>query len=317
MLVDHDPGDTWSDLLVPENPIKEAHDCGDGVSFETYSRQGDGVKRGHPDYILSGGDLMEFDRCPHRWVMGYRDDATNATEWGSLIDCLLMDSDSLEERFALVPDTYKSEKGEEKPWSFNATVCKEWRKQQGGKQEVKSAELERAREAVQHILDDEQLAAVFRDSRRQVMLTGFYDDSETGVRVPLRCLIDLVPPGQYIADLKTCNCAHPAAWRKHVHQFGYHVQAARHLDLWNAAHNDTRRDFRHIIQESFKPYEVAKRFLSAEYLSLGRDRYVRALKRYSKCIKTGEWPGYDDPGPHDMVVDGFLATSPESWMVGV
>ena len=80
MIVDFDPSDNWADLLSPENPIKEAHDCGDGVTFDVYSRQTPGVGRGHPDYVMSGSDLAEFDRCPHRWLVGFRDDETRSTE---------------------------------------------------------------------------------------------------------------------------------------------------------------------------------------------------------------------------------------------
>lgn len=340
-LIDHDPSDNWGDLLAVENPIKEAHDCGDSIPFEVYSRQPDGVTRGHPDYILSGSDLSEFDRCPHRWFVGYRDDETRATEWGQLIDCLLMAPEEFADRFAVAPETYPSTVMEcpscksqtdskscrkckcdrvaveiQKPWDFGSTFCHEWREQAGGKQIVKTALLNNAKEAAHLLKDDEQIAEVVSSSRKQVMLTGFYDDVETGLRIPLRCLIDMAPPAKFLADLKTSNSAHPRAWAKHVHQFGYHSQAARHLDLWNAAHGERRNEFRHFVQESFAPFESAKYSLDPGFISIGRDSYVRAVKRYAQCVKTGHWPRYDESTDRNaLIVDGHLVISPEAWMV--
>jgi hypothetical protein len=340
-LIDYAPEDNWSDLLSTKNPITEAHDCGDNISFEVYSRQAEGVKRGHPDYVLSGSDLNEFDRCPHRWLVGFRDDATNATEWGQVIDCLLMTPEDFANRFAVAPETYAATVMEcptcksrtdaktcrkckcdrvpvqiQKEWDFGATVCQEWREQQGGKQIVKTATLRKAENAIRELQGDSQIHGLILSSRKQVMITGFYDDEETGLRIPLRCLIDLAPPSKFLADLKTCNCAHPKQWARHVHQFGYHTQAARHLDLWNAAHGEKRNEFRHYIQESFEPFEVGKRILSSEFLRLGRMTYVRALKRYARCVKEQRFPGYDETNnPSDLVIDEHLVTSPEAWMV--
>jgi hypothetical protein len=312
-----DPNDWISDLLVVENPIKEAHDCGDGVTYETYARQAVGVTRGHPDFVMSGGDLSEFASCPHRWRMGYRDGETLSTEWGSLIDCILLDPNSFDRRFAVRPETYTNEKKEVKEWNGNANVCRAWKEQQNGKQIIKPDDLSVAHDAVRILRADNQIAETVDNSRKQVMLTGFYDDVDTGLRIPLRALIDLVPAdSKFIADLKTCTSAAPRAWKTHVHTYGYHQQAARHLDLWNAAHGDTRNEFRHIIQESYPPFEIAKRMLAAEFLSLGRYQYVKALKRYAKSLKTDSWEGYDAPQSNaDLVIDGHLVVSPESWMV--
>lgn len=317
-LTDYDPADNWKDLTTPENPIKEARDCGDNISFEVYSRQHEGVKRGHPDYVMTGGALREFDRCPHRWINGYREDATTFTEWGSLVDCLAMSPDEFKKRFIVVPETYQNEKGEEREWNFNANVCKAWRRANAGKQEVKTGLLGDAQWAATLLQKDEHIGPILKASRKQVMITGFYDDKETGLRIPLKCLIDLVPPSDFLADLKTCTNAEKRAWARHVHQFGYHEQSARHLDLWNAAHNDTRQEFRHYIQESFEPFEIGKRILDPGFISIGRDSYVRALKRYALCLKDNEWPGYDSKTHNgDIVIDGHLVTSPEAWMVAV
>lgn len=312
-------GTDWiADLLVVENPIKYAHDCGDGVSFETYSRQAQGVTRGHPEFVMDGKDLKNFTHCPHRWRAGHNDDdETPSTDWGQLLDCLLITPRAFESRFAVRPETYTNEKKEVKPWNGNSNVCKEWLNQHEGMEIVKSDDVLRASSAAKLIMADEQYSVVIPASRRQVMLTGFYDDVETGLRIPIKSLLDLVPPEKYLVDLKTSKDAHPRSWKQQVWKYRLHVQAARHLDLWNAAHKDTRNEFRHIVQESFEPFEIGKRMLSAEFISHGRYSYVKALKRYAKALKTDTWDGYDSPDNNsDIVIDGHLVVSPEAWMIG-
>lgn len=306
------------------NPISSAVFVGESVPVEQYLGQPNGAKRGDANYVMSGSELMEFDNCARRWKAGYKEDSTSATDYGSLLDCLLMDGPkAVFERFLVLPETYSSKDGE-KPWTFAATACKEWRKEHnpdGKRTEVKAVTWGIAQTAAERLLSDPQLKEMFASSRKQVMLSGVYVDSETGVRVPVKSLLDLVPPYSppevgYLVDLKTTNNAHPRAWKKHVFQFHYHVQAARHLDLWNAATGEQRNDFRHILQESIHPFEVAKRFLSSEFIALGRQRYVQALKRYAKALSTGIWEGYDvQESNSDMIIDGFLMVSPEPWMV--
>lgn len=309
------------DIMLSANPITDAVVVGDGVSVERYLEQPKGVKRGDPGYVMSGSDLMEFDNCPHRWRAGYEEEGTKETEYGALLDCLLMDGvKAVFERFIILPETYTSKDGDEKPWTFAATVCKEWRKEHNplGKTEIKSQLWGIAKTAADRLLSDPQLAELFATSRKQVMLTGIYHDKETGIRVPVKSLLDLVPPAPlgYLVDLKTCNSAHPRAWKKQVFNYSYHVQSARHLDLWNAATGEQRNEFRHVLQESVHPFEVAKRFLSSEFVALGRQKYVGALKRYAQCLSTGVFPGYDEAeSSADMVIDGWLMCSPEAWMV--
>lgn len=310
--------DHLDSIMLGPNPISDAKVIGDGISKDQYLEQPKGAKRGSPDYVLSGSDLMSFAECPHRWVNGYQEEGTAATEWGSLVDSFLMDRGSISERYIILPATYTNDKGEQKSWNWNANVCKAWRAENnacGLKEEVKNEVFFSAKGAAELILSDPQLAELFANSRKQVMLTGVYVDKETGIRVPVKSLLDLVPPADFLADFKTSNNAHPKAWARSVFQFNYHVQSSRHLDLWNAASGETRNDFRHIIQESFQPFEIGKRILSSEFIALGRSTYTKALKRYAKCLASGLWPNYEEEDGIRMVIDGYSVTEPDAWMI--
>lgn len=320
--------DHLDDILLAPNPITDAKIVGDGIAGETYMAQADGAKRGQPNYVMSGSDLAEFSNCPKRWFDGYADGESTATEWGSVLDCLLMDGiDAVLNRFCMLPEKYPSKDGD-KDWTFAATYCKDWRKEHNpgcAKTEIKAKIWAEVQNAAHVIFDQPELKELFASSRKQVMITGIFDDKETGIRVPVKSLLDLVPPVEagYLVDFKTTRNAHPRAWKKDVAVYGYHCQAARHLDLWNAATGEQRNDFRHILQESYEPFQTAKRFLSSEFLAIGRREYIGALKRYASCLKASElglagaWPDYDQPvgANNEIVIDGWLMVAPEAWMI--
>lgn len=105
-----------------KNPLVNAKIVGAGISNEVYRRQD--AKRGDLEFVMSRGELCEFARCPHRWINGYKEDDTESTEWGTLIDCLAMTPKSFNDCFAVTPATYPGSKpGEEKPWNWNANQC--------------------------------------------------------------------------------------------------------------------------------------------------------------------------------------------------
>jgi hypothetical protein len=311
------------------NVFTNAKIVGDGIDYAEYSKQF--FIRGQAGYVMSRTDLVEFDFCPARWKNGYRDEGSSFTEWGQLMDCLVLTPDEFTSRVAVCPSKYMGSKGEEKPWTFQSPSCRKWREifEAMGKQVVTSEKAEQADKATEILREDEDILFMLENSLHQVFVTAEYRDAETGIVVPVKALIDIVPTPQRLgidyatnsafrdslADFKTCSNAHPRSWAKHVFDYDLHTQAALYLDLYNAATGEQRDEFRHILQESFKPWQIGKRILSNEFVSLGRSKYQRILKSYCQCLKSNNWPGYDEPGSHDVVIDGWKVTEPIDWML--
>lgn len=300
------------DLLVVPNVFTAASLAGTNRQRDYFVQQ---FRRGDAQYVMSRSDLCNFNTCPARWKNGHQEDGSESTKWGDLIDCMVLSPDEYVRRYAVKPEHYEAPSGVRKKWRGNAAACQKWESEHGGMEMLSHALAARASEAVAALDADEQVKDLVRVSHRQVMVTGSYVDAETSVTVPVKGLIDLVPPTDFLVDLKTCGSASPRSWEKAVFDYNYYVQAAFYLDLYNAATGEKRNEFRHILQESYAPWQVAKRILSSEFVSLGREKYQRILKRYAKCLKSGEWPDYDEPGPHDLAIDGWLVTSPKDWMV--
>lgn len=307
--------------MTSRNPFQNGKIIGANTLPADYFKQEH--HRGHPQFIMSRGELMKFDECPSRWIKGIESDDTKSTEWGTLIDTLALQPSEFDRRYAVAPKTYPAtpkKKGGaiiNKPWNRGATYCEQWEAQQGGRTILKASELEEAAEAITCLSDDSEICGLMKGAARQVMATADYRDDATGLMIPFKILADVVPVGGYaqiLADLKTCANASPNAWAKAVFDYGYHWQAACYLDVWNVAGKGERIDFFHILQENFKPYQTAKRLLTSEFVELGRSKYQMAIARYCRCLDSLTWPDYDTEAKAHW--RGWAFAEPEAWMVG-
>ena len=279
--------------------------------------------------ILSRGDLCEISTCPARWQKGYQepDRRVPAVEFGSLFDCLLLQPERFDEYYMTAPTEYTNSKKQVVPWTWKSSTCRDWREEQEFKGFLvcSDEDLLDAAAAVKALREHpdlgKQTCRLLKQSQHQVFVISEYHDENTGLVVPVKCLTDIVPDvsdgefGKSLFDLKTARSAHPAAWTKAVFEGDYHVQAAINLDCHNAIAGSDRCDFRHLIVENFAPWEPARRFITQEFITLGRLKYLKALQTYCQCVESGRWPTYHDPAAM-VLLDGYEATSPLPWMVG-
>ncbi len=280
-------------------------------------------KRGQPGFVMSRSELTTFAACPSKWIRGWRSEDTESTEWGSLIDCLVLQPDTFKADFAIKPETYRSDEGE-KPWNGNSKVCKQWLADHEGKSIISAKERIGADAAVSRLVDDDEINDFLQASDKQVMATAGWTDKETGLVVPLKILVDLVPWedherfGKDLGDLKTTRDASLRPYNKDVFHHGYHVQAALYLDVYCAATGEDRVGFRHVVSENSSPYEPGLRYISNEYVELGRVTYKSQLAFYCRCLAEQRWPGYDDLETLERRLCGrWSVCDVEPWMVQI
>jgi len=298
--------------------FQNAKIVGIGVNSDAYHSQPI-ENRGSKDFVMSPSSLKLFSECPSRWKSGYQPPESDAKDFGSLLDCLLLTPDQFESRYAVKPLTYPADgkKGEpttEKPWNGNSTWCKEWVESQGNKAVISKTELDNAKTAVKRLMSDETIAELLATSKTQVHVKGEWHDKATGLVIPIQCLIDIVPNGdspfqKSLCDLKTTRNAGQSQFARWCFTAGYHIQAALDIDLFMAAVNPNkdesgqdRNTWLFIVQENYPPFEIGRRMLSQDFTAIGRATYQHALGRYAKCLKTGLWPPYDAPDEFSLIV---------------
>jgi hypothetical protein len=298
-------------------------------------------ERGDARHPMSPSSLKAFGQCPQRWRNGYESPESDAKDFGSLLDCRALTPELFDDRYAMRPGVYlkkvmqcphcKSEsdalacrkcKCERVPvdvpsdWNWNATVCDEWRKARDGKQIVSQKEVAECDRAVSALFADDVIKSFFDASDKQVLVTADWHDEESGLVVPVRCLMDLVPRvgsefAKSLGDLKTTRSAALQPFTRFVFQMGYHVQASFDLDIFTAATGEDRCNWVFILQENYPPFQTGRRLLSEDFINLGRAQYRKLLANYCWCLKNGKWPGYDDT---DEAVQGWSIVAPEPFM---
>ena len=93
-----------------------------------------------------------------------------------------------------------------------------------------------------------------------------------------------------IADLKTCQRgdARESEFSKQIFQWGYDLQAAFYMDLFEASF------FCFVCVEKESPFAVQCFNLSAEALAIGRRKYEGYLAKVRQCKESGVWDAYGD-----------------------
>ena len=184
---------------------------------------------------------------------------------------------------------------------------------------IKRKDAEAAAEAVAALEAEPNIAYLLANSEHQVLVMGEYLEAGTGLTIPVKALIDIVPGAQEdfygatLADLKTCRSAGLRAWTRTVADGNLHWQAALYLDLYNAATGECRESFLHVLSESSAPYQTGRRILSLEFIEAGRLAYRTALSHYATCLKSARWPDYEGVG----ALNGWTFVEPEPWMVSL
>ena len=302
--------------------------AGKGVSPDAYHDHN--IQRGEREHPVSPSMLKAFAHCPSRWIHGYVSPDSQSKDFGNLLDTLVLTPELFGKRYAVEPSEYTNEKGEKKPWHNGAKVCKEWQLDQIAKGLIitNDVAIAEARLATQRIIDDEILSGFIAASDRQVLVEGEWLDEKTGIVLPVRCLLDLAPRpdtefATCLGDLKSSRSAAIQAFQRDVFKFGYHIQAAFDLDIFNAATGEQRGKWCIVVQENFQPFEIGRRMMvdvepgtqpeSGNMINLGRSQYRRILENYCWCLANEKWPSYDDT---DESSGGWTAIAAEPWMEG-
>lgn len=317
-----------------------------GIGINPESYHSNKKPRGSLDYVISPSGLKAFADCPARWLAGYEPPDSDAKRFGGLLDQMVLTPESFQNYYAITPaqytdygmecpechsvtdaqrckkcDTDRKRVAIEKKWNANATTCTEWEKAQGERVILSLKEHQNALDAALALRKDEAIKAFLEASDKQLHVVGEYHDAATGLIIPVQCLIDAAPRSDTefrlcLGDLKTTRSAHKGVFARYCYQRGYHVQAAFDLALFNAATGEKRENWIFILSENFAPWQTGRRILKPDnvdpmrdegMLGLGRASYLRDLKRYAHCLKTGKWDAYDEP-------EMFTEIIPESWM---
>lgn len=243
---------------------------GVGVEPENYHKRS--ALKGSREFVMSSSSIRAFGFCPRKWLYSKEDEGTRSTDYGQLLETLILLPHTFKDRYVIRPETYKStvlkcpscgsvtesktcrtcktdrvETTIEKPWTGQSETCQQWIKdaESEGLRVIekdgsdKYPGLQQAIDAQSRLTRDQIISSYIKSSDVQVHVKGDWKDDMSGLIVPCQCLIDLAPRENFtrtLGDFKTARSAYPAFWRDQSRSLGYNVQAAWNLAMWNAAH---------------------------------------------------------------------------------
>jgi hypothetical protein len=121
--------------------------------------------------------------------------------------------------------------------------------------------------------------------------SAFFKHPETGTECKMRT--DGIRLGwEAIFDIKTCENASRREFEKAITHWRYAAQAAFYQDGLKECGIATT-SFAFIAVEKKAPFGVATYRLQDEAIQAGREEYLRELKIYAECERSGDWHSYD------------------------
>ena len=105
---------------------------------------------------------------------------------------------------------------------------------------------------------------------------------------------DWITPAGTLVELKTAEDARAFKFSRAAYEFGYHMQAAMAVDGFYTVTNLPPLSFAFIVVESKAPHGVKVYRASDDFIAQGRQEYMELFHLYNECLKTGEFPGYDE-----------------------
>lgn len=303
------------------NPITNAKVVATGVSQTRYEQETEA--RGLAGFTVRSHVLSEIIRNPQRWRLGYESPESKSKEFGSVLDCLALTPCDWPRRFCVLPEDAPRrpsdrQRNAKKPSPETLAAIEWWddfNESTKGCEIITPAVNASVHVALKRLENEEHIWSFLTAGHNQAWVKGSYADKATGLVIPTKALIDIVPDrdhpiyGEMLGDLKTTRNAAPRQFARDCYNYRYHMAAAWYLDHWNAATGEERTEFVHVVVENYAPHECRMPVLSQRFLQYGRLLYQKALSVYCQCLSTGVWPSYD---PVNTL---WPITDPEEWML--
>lgn len=227
-----------------------------------------------------------LSRSPyHAWLEhpklgGQAREATTAMDEGTVLHSMLLGTESGIE--IIYHDDYRT----------NAAKLARDTAALAGKIPVKAKDHERLEECASAVITQlSKLGITLTGEAEGVVLWIERDNQDRPIHCKAR--VDLFD-GCMITDLKSTNDAHPDKCLRLIIDGGYDIQAATYIDAVAKQLPDMagRIKFRNIFFETEPPYLVSVVTQGETLLTLGRNKWSRAVNLWSECLHTNNWPAY-------------------------
>ena len=261
---------------------------------ETPSALDHGVHASVPERVYHGRvlglasksalDLVHRSPAHYKaWVDGHEAPPTPAMVFGRALHMALLEPERFARKFATQPGFGDCR------FKENKARRDEWRRDNAGREPISSADAERIAGMVASVRAHPLASKLLVGGRAE--LTVRWRDGGTGLECKVRADYYVQDRGLLI-DVKSTEDAGPTEFAKSCARYGYHRQHAFYRDGFRAAKLPAEH-FVFIAVEKEPPYAVATYVLDDDAVARGEDSIADDMATLARCLKTGEWPGYE------------------------
>lgn len=118
---------------------------------------------------------------------------------------------------------------------------------------------------------------------------------ETRLGVAAKCRMDGLALGRgIILDVKIQPRISLGSFRRGIMTYGLHIQEAAYREGLATVYPQIagRESMAFLLCEYLPPFDVAIVPLAPNFVELGRLQWARAQKIWTRCLESGQWPGY-------------------------
>ncbi len=249
--------------------------------------------------------LWHFRESPRTYFKRYverdpkwQDEPTAAMQWGDVFHDLVLQTNDITSRVAVIPEEVLNDQGHRKGKNWLT-----WKAENEGKLLLKDEEFYDYAQMWESIQSCETARELLFDGDAAENELGLHwTDSATGLL--LRSRLDRVIPGECITDLKTINDASLRNINNEIKARGYDLQAGTYQWGWEETTGQTLPFYFVFVQKS-KPYTVVVVRMKDSWTDKGRTMTDETLNDIKRCHETGDWS--------DPVSQGFIEMDEPSW----
>ena len=211
-------------------------------------------------------------------------DSTAAQVIGTLVHHAILEPDKELPLIAVRPDGFDGRSSDGRAWMK--------KQREDGRTILDRDEWDMIQGCIASIRANEAARLMFVEGQSEVSLFGDLFDTQ-GRPAFCKARLDFLPYGNCIPDVKTTRCADDEEFSYDILEFGYHIQIAWYLDLYNhLCPNDKREAAAFIAVEKRRPFASQVYSLKQRAIERGRREYKRLLTRYIDCMIGGRCQSY-------------------------
>lgn len=265
------------------------------------------------DPAIAVSDIKEMRLSPAHFYAkkfgGYRPEKSNAQNIGTLVHLACLEPEVFDSHVILDPvdapkRPTKAQREAKKPSEETIKAIEfwdKWEKENAGKEVLSVDELAQIKGIRDSVFGHEDAMALLKDTQHEVAM--FKTILVDGQEIRVKGKADIITRRDTIADIKTVDrgYANPRDFAKSIDKWGYEMQAAWYLDLFNAIEGKhveddfeipkTKRRWVFIVAEKEPPFAVCTLELDQDSIEIGRRENEMYLRQLARCFSKNEWPG--------------------------